>query len=168
MVTRTKFTLPRYIASLGLFFIICLLITSYYLEYIVKLSPCPLCLVQRGVIVLIGLILLMQIIHNPAKRKTALIYGLLTTFFSMVGALVASRQIWLQHLPKDQVPPCGADLYTLMKIAPLKKVLGVLFSGSGDCAKLHLVFGLPLSQWSLISFLLLFICSIFIIIKSRR
>ena len=166
---KKKFTLPRYIAALGLVFTILILSISYYLEYYRHLTPCPLCLMQRFTFILISLILLIQIIHNPLKKKTAIIYGALVSFLSILGALIASRQIWLQHLPKDQVPPCGPDIYTLMNYAPLKHILNVLFYGSGDCAKIDWTFlSLPLSQWGLISFLLLLTCSISIIMKSKH
>lgn len=168
MIKKSKFILPRYISTLGLLFSAFLIITSFSLEFFAHLNPCPLCLLQRWLIILIFLIFLTQTIHNPKKRKTVIIYAIINITFSILGGLIASRQIWLQSLPKDKVPPCGPDLYTLLDVAPYQETIRILFQDSGDCAKPSFILGLPLSQWGLISFILLFICSLMIIVKTKK
>jgi disulfide bond formation protein DsbB len=71
------------------------------------------------------------------------------------GVGVAARQVWLQHLPKEQVPPCGPDLFFMMENMPLARTLQLLFRGSGQCAEVDWTFlSLSIAEWSLAWFIL--------------
>ena len=50
------------------------------------------------------------------------------------GAAVAARHIWIQHLPKDQVPACGPGLDFMLQHFPMAEVWQELMHGSGECA----------------------------------
>ena len=45
-----------------------LIATAYYMEYVMYLDPCPLCMVQRYVIILLGVVCLAAFLHNPSRR----------------------------------------------------------------------------------------------------
>src|SRR5947208_3306169 len=91
-----------------LIFLVCavLLGFGYYLEYEKGLDPCPLCMLQRLFFLVIGLGGFIAAIHNPKSPGMIRIYSGFLVLFSMMGAAVAGRQVWLQHLPPDQVPEC--------------------------------------------------------------
>ena len=46
------------------------------------------------------------------------VYGWIAAIAALGGTGTAGRQVWLQHLPKDQVPQCGPDLYYMMDNFP--------------------------------------------------
>ncbi len=119
---------------------------GYYLQYVQGLDPCPLCLVQRGFFYAVLAILLAGALHGRAAR----LYGGLGFLFAAGGAAVASRQVWLQHLPPDKVPQCGPDLYFMLENFPLAQTLKKLITGTGECAAVDWTFlGLSIAEWSL-------------------
>ena len=68
------------------------------------------------------------------------------------GVGVAGRHVWLQNLPPDQVPACGAGYDYIMDTLPFGEALRVIFSGSGECATVDWQFlGLSMPAWVLIS-----------------
>jgi protein dithiol:quinone oxidoreductase len=122
---------------------------GYYLQYVRGLDPCPLCLLQRGFFYGVLLIFLLAAVHGP-KGKGALVYGVLGALVAAGGAAVASRQVWLQHLPADKVPQCGPDLFFMLENFPLSQTLKKLVAGTGECAVVDWTFlGLSIAEWSL-------------------
>jgi disulfide bond formation protein DsbB len=94
-------------------------------------------------------------LHNP-KRLGTKIYAALITLFSLSGVGVASRHIWIQHLPKDEVPACGPGLDYMLENFPFADVLKEVMHGSGECAAkgwTFLTLGIP--EWTLIWYVLL-------------
>src|SRR5210317_305538 len=86
-----------------------LVFAVYYLEGVLYLEPCPLCMVDRAILVLIGLIALIALMHNSSGIMLWMYTGL-GSLFAGLGIAVSARHIWLQGLPPDQVPECGPDL----------------------------------------------------------
>ena len=126
-----------------------LLGAGYFLQYFEAQNPCPLCLVQRGFYYLVLLVFLGAALHGPGRRA-GIAYAGAAFVFAAAGAAVAARQVWLQHLPPDQVPPCGPGLYYMLENLPLARTLEKLFTGSGECAEVHWTFlGLSIADWSL-------------------
>jgi disulfide bond formation protein DsbB len=128
---------------------------ALYLQYVQGEDPCPLCLLQRIVFIALGSVFLLAAIHNP-KRTGAIFYGALLVLFSMAGAAVAGRHVWLQSLPKNMVPECGPGLEFIVSRFPLRKALDMILRGSGECAEKGWTFlGLTIAGWSLVWFVLL-------------
>ena len=138
-------------------FLVCAGLIGYalYLQYYQGQDPCPLCLLQRVVYMALMALFLVAALHGPA-RAGALVYGGLLLVTAAVGTAIASRHVWLQHLPKDRVPECGPGLeYMLRKYSPLKALEKAL-TGSGECAESGWSFlGLTIAGWSLVWFVLL-------------
>ena len=131
-----------------------LLSYAYYLQYFEGQDPCPLCLVQRGLYYAIGLAFLAGAMHGPG-RIGARIYAIAAFLFAAGGIATAARHVWLQHLPPDQVPACGPDLFFMLDNLPLGRTLQLLLRGSGQCAEVHWrLLGLSIAEWSLVWYLL--------------
>jgi disulfide bond formation protein DsbB len=132
-----------------------LLAFGYYLQYFQDQDPCPLCLVQRGFYYAVLATFAIAAIHGPG-RTGRLVYCSAATLFAAGGFGIAARQVWLQHLPPDQVPACGPDLFFMMENFPLSRTLEKLFMGSGQCAEVKWSFlGLSIAEWSLAWFAVL-------------
>ena len=122
---------------------------GFFLQYAKGLEPCPLCLVQRGFFFAAMLVLLAGALHGPRATGTK-VYAGLAFLFAAGGAAVATRQVWLQHLPADKVPQCGPDLYFMLENFPLAQTLKKLITGTGECAAVDWTFlGLSIAEWSL-------------------
>lgn len=140
---------------------------GYYLQYFEGQEPCPLCLVQRGFYLLVLFPFAAAAVHAPG-RGGALAYCGAAATFAVGGFAVAARQVWLQHLPPEQVPPCGPDLYYMLGHFPLARVLEKLFAGSGQCAEVHWRFlGLSIAEWSLGFFLVLALYAVWLAARLR-
>ena len=136
-----------------MFSCIALMVFGLYLEYIQGLDPCPLCVFQRIAYILIGLIALIGATHNP-KDLFLVIYKFLIIITAITGALIAGRQVWLQHLPPELVPECGPGLDYMLNVFPLSDAIKMILSGSGECAEVQWRFiGFSIAEWSLIMFI---------------
>ncbi len=130
-----------------------LLSYAYYLQLVVGLEPCPLCIFQR--IALIGLtVMLVGAAVHGARGTGAKIWALLIGASALAGAAIATRHLWLQNLPPDLVPACGPPLDYLVEVLPPIEVLREVFTGSGECAKVDwTLLGLAMPVWTLLAFI---------------
>lgn len=156
---------PRFGFVLG--FVVCaaLLGFGYYLQYVEMQEPCPLCMLQRFAYMAVGVICLIGVIHGPARTGT-MVYSALVFMCAALGAAVAARQVWLQHLPKHLVPECGPGFDYMIRKFPLGDALARIFRGSGECAETGWTFlGLSIAGWSLLW--LVTLCALAIVIGLR-
>ena len=142
-----------------LVFCLALLGTAYYMEYALGLEPCPMCIIQRIAVALAGLAALIGLIHNQYPK----VYFGLTAFFSAGGAASATRHLYLQSLPADQVPTCGPDLAYLIDKSYFADALSMLFIGDGNCSEvLWSLLGISIPGWVLIC------CTLILLTSSER
>lgn len=141
---------------------------GFFLQYHDGQDPCPLCLVQRAFYFGLLFVFLVAAVHGP-KREGTVFYGIAGFLVAAGGAGVAGRQVWLQHLPPDQVPKCGPDLYYMLDHFPLSKVFTNLFKGSGQCAEVTWRFaGLSIAEWSLLWFSAFALLALWAIFRRAR
>ena len=144
---------------LGFLICVVLLAIAVYFQLVDGLEPCPLCISQRLVILLIGLVFLVGGLHNP-KQTGIKRYALFGTVVALLGASISSRHVWLQHLPPEEVPECGPGLAYMFQYFPLFDTLKLMLSGTGDCAKVDwTMLGFSMPAWTLLAFILLAILS---------
>ncbi|MDA0274799.1 MAG: disulfide bond formation protein B [Proteobacteria bacterium] len=145
-----------------------LLAYGYWLQYFGGQDPCPLCLIQRAFYLLIVIVFAVAAVHGPG-RAGGIAYAAAGGVLALGGLGTAGRQVWLQHLPPEHVPPCGPDLYYMIDHFPLARVFEKLFTGSGECAEVKWRFlGLSIAEWSLAWFLALSLYAIWLGIRARR
>jgi len=136
---------------------------ALWLQYGLHIDPCPLCSLQRMAVVGIGIVFLVAGIHNPG-RLGASIYAGLTVILGLFGAITAMRHVWIQSLPKGEVPECGMGLNYMIETMPLSDVLTKVFTGSGECAEQGWVFlGLAIPAWTLVFFIAMMAAAIVLI-----
>ena len=151
-------------------FLICggLILYALYLQYYEYQDPCPLCLLQRVVYIALMVVFLLGALHGP-RRTGAVVYSTLLVLVSLIGAGIAGRHVWLQHLPKDKVPECGPGLGYILDRFPLVNALEKIFRGSGECAEAGWrLMGLSIAEWSLLWFALLGAYAVFVATAARK
>lgn len=160
------FGAPR--RAFGLICLACVLMLAFglYLQHVVGLEPCPMCIVQRYALVLVALFTgLAGAFRNVGLRVVG---GVLALLAALGGAYTAASQSWLQWYPPEVVS-CGRDLYGMIETFPLKRALPMIFRGGGDCSKIDWsLFGLTLANWSFIAFVVLSLLLITLLLRSRR
>lgn len=129
-----------------------LLAYGYYLQFFQNLEPCPMCIFQRLCFMAVALTAIVAALHDPKRGG---LYGYLAVIgvLSVIGAGIAARQSWLQHLPPELVPECGPGLEFMLEMYPLLETIERALKGTGDCAEVTWRFlGLSIAEWSLTCF----------------
>ena len=141
---------PRWIYGLTAAVAALLLAFGLYLQHVVGLVPCPMCIVQRYAFVLVAL--LAAIAATRTSPRAWVVLGVLIFLLSAFGAFVAARQSYLQWYPPE-VFTCGRDLYGMIESFPLQRVVPMVFKGSGDCTAVDWTFlGGSIANWSFVAF----------------
>jgi len=154
----------------SIIFVICASLLGFglYLEHVVGLEPCPLCVFQRIAYILVALIALIAAIHNPQKLFEKIYTGLMFVA-SLCGAGIAGRQVWLQHLPEDKIPECGPGLEYMLDVFPLADALKMILSGSGECAEVQWTFlSFSIAEWSILCFVGLTVVSLIMFFRQEN
>jgi disulfide bond formation protein DsbB len=124
---------------------------ALYLQHVVGLEPCPMCIVQRYAMTVLALIAVIgSVVTHKRAGQVLVAVGVLTAGF---GAFVAARQSWLQWYPPNIVS-CGRDFYGMIEAFPLQRTIPLIFRGSGDCTKIDWTFlGGSIANWTFVVFL---------------
>jgi disulfide bond formation protein DsbB len=128
---------------------------ALYVQHGLGLEPCPLCILQRVAVIVLGVLFLLAAVQNPGPTGRR-IYALLLVLGALSGAGVAARHIWLQSLPPDKVPACGPGFDYIIESFPLRDALQMVLSGSGECARITWsLLGVSMPGWVMVALLAL-------------
>ena len=156
---------PRRVFALISLGCVALLAFGLYLQHVVGLEPCPMCIVQRYAMVLVALAA--GFAATRSGRGTLLTSSLLLVLISGLGAFVAARQSWLQWYPPE-VLSCGRDLYGMIENFPLQRVVPMIFKGSGDCSAVDWTFlGGSIANWSFLCFCAIALISLLLALGAK-
>lgn len=120
------------------------------LQNLVRLAPCPLCIFQRVLYIVIGLVALLGAVA-PAGR---LLWGALIGLTATGGVAVAGYQTWMQAFPHLATECSYSDPNAIERLV---EWLGMQwpswFLATGFCSGRDWEFlGLSLANWSLLTF----------------
>jgi disulfide bond formation protein DsbB len=160
-----KFSQRQLLAAIALA-CVTLLAFGLYLQHVVGLEPCPMCIVQRYVMVLIAV---GAALAAASGRAMAWLVGCVwVVIAALAGAGVAARQSWLQWHPPE-VQTCGLDFYGMVEEFPLKRALPMIFRGGGDCTQVDWTFlGGSIANWAFVAFVCMAILAVWSLFASRR
>ena len=131
---------------------------SIYAQFVLKMNPCPLCIVQRSVLVLICICsLLFSII--PINSFFNKLFSLILILLNLFNIKVAYHHVWLINLPPNQQPKsCGMPIAFMFKKLSTFDFLHKILQGDAECARV---------KWRVMGFLapqLIIFLSVFFII----
>ncbi len=155
--------------TLALIFVACAAMMAFgmYLQHVVGLEPCPMCIVQRYCLIVVGVFALLGSL-KPSTAGWWKSFGGLALLFSAFGAFTAARQSWLQWNPPE-FATCGRDFYGMIENYPISRSLPMIFRGSGDCTAIDWTFlGLSIANWSFIAFAGFSIVLLLALFKAKR
>ncbi len=141
---------------------------AIYLQETYGLDPCPLCVIQRVVFLIAGLVCLCAATQNPHQTgQKAYAYILLVV--AIIGLLVAGRQLWIQYMPHEAAVSCGAGIGYLFQNLSTGEALKIIFQGTGECQTTGPRFAfLTITEWSFILFLFYAIVAVLQIKRARK
>ncbi len=141
---------PRRVLVILLTVCMGLLAFGLYLQHVVGLVPCPMCIVQRYALFLVALVA--GLAGASGKKSIHLGASIVLILLAGFGAFVAARQSWLQWYPPE-VATCGRDFYGMIEGFPLQRAIPMIFKGGGDCSAVDWTFlGGTIANWSFLCF----------------
>lgn len=141
---------------------------TFYLQKFDGFIPCPLCILQRITLISLCILFLLAWILGT-KKIVSLFFSLLASLISLVGILLSGRQVWLQHMPKDQNADCGVSLQYLIHALPFDQVIAKILHGTAECSEKGWEFlRLSLAEWSLIWFVIFFLLCVIQLTRAVR
>lgn len=129
-----------------------LVVTSLILTVWLDLHPCPLCIFQRLLWIILAILALV------AALSPMLLIGYLARGLAMLvatgGALIAGYQVWLQAQPVASLGCVGGPLKPVETLVFwLGERVPALFLATGLCGDVELmILGSSLAGWSLVCF----------------
>ncbi len=128
---------------------IAMLGVGLYLQLVLDMLPCPLCIMQRYAFMKVALLSLIAL-ARPVKGMR--IVAGLGSLAALGGAGIARRHLWVKAHPTVS---CGIDpLETLLNKLPFANWYPPLFQADGLCTtEYDPILGLSIPQWALVWFL---------------
>jgi len=120
------------------------------LQTLLHLAPCPLCIFQRLLYIVIGIVGLFGFVWPAGRMLSAVLAGGL----GLLGFGVAGYQTWMQAFP-DLAPECGfTDPNAIERLVDwLGMEWPSMFLATGFCTSRDWVFlGLSMANWSVLIF----------------
>lgn len=126
-----------------------LLAVALYLQHVMNMLPCPLCVLQRYAFAAVAIICLVAAGRRSAGAQRT---GTgLAAVAALAGLGVAGYHLWIKANPTIS---CGIDpLETSLNTIPTARLLPFLFQADGLCTTEYApILGLSIPQWSFIWF----------------
>jgi disulfide bond formation protein DsbB len=127
---------------------------ALYLQYFKGEDPCPLCIIQRYLYLLMAIFAFLGALGRGWRGVA--VYETLAAISAFGGMVAAGRHVYLQANPGFS---CGFDaLQPLVDALPPARWLPQVFKVAGLCETPYPpLLGLSLPEWSLVGFVLAFI-----------
>ncbi|MFD1383306.1 disulfide bond formation protein B [Rhodanobacter aciditrophus] len=143
-----------------------LLGVAFYMEYQMGLEPCPLCMFQRIMFFMIGVFALISAVRGKISWHRKMAWPII--LFSVLGAALAVRHLYLQNLPADELPACLPGLSYMFEVFPWQEILQAMIMGTGECGDVVWTFlGLSIPGWTLVAFVAMGAVNLGIALKAK-
>jgi disulfide bond formation protein DsbB len=145
----------RWLNAAGVGIVVALMGYALYAEHIQGLEACPLCILQRMAMIVLGLVFTVAALHAP-RGLGARAYAVLGVLVALVGMGISGWHVRLQNLPPAEVPACGPGYDYIMSTFGWLEGLSMIFTASGECAEVNWAFlGLSMPAWVFLWFIAL-------------
>jgi len=127
---------------------IILLAVALYLQHVMNMLPCPLCVIQRYAFAVVAIVCLIAARLGGNGQRTG---AGLAALAALAGLGTAGWHLWIKAHPAVS---CGIDpLETSLNTIPTARLLPFLFQADGLCTTEYApILGLSIPQWSFIWF----------------
>ncbi|MFN3376537.1 MAG: disulfide bond formation protein B [Burkholderiaceae bacterium] len=157
---------PRRVLALISAACVAMLAFGMYLQHVVGLDPCPMCIVQRYALIGVAVFAALGSLRN--SRGWWMGWAMAGVAAAGFGAFVAARQSWLQWYPPEIVT-CGRDFYGMIENYPISRAVPMIFRGSGDCTKIDWTFlGGSIANWSFLAFVAFGLVMLVMLVRGLR
>ncbi|MGF6271970.1 disulfide bond formation protein DsbB [Massilia sp. UYP11] len=139
-----------------------LIAVALYLQHIMEMRPCPLCVIQRYLFLAVGVFALVAAISGKVRAGATL--ALLAAFG---GLYTVGKHLYVIANPGFS---CGIDpMETLLNKIPTAEYLPWLFRADGLCeGATDAILGLSIPQWSAVWFVVLTVLLGWVLLRDLR
>ena len=143
---------------------IAMLGVGLYLQLVLDMLPCPLCILQRYAFAATALVCLITLFLPGALLRAG---AALASLASVTGAGIAIRHLWVKAHPTIS---CGIDpLETSLNKIFIANWFPALFQADGLCTtEYDPILGLSIPQWALVWFVIFAVLLGLIALRYRR
>jgi disulfide bond formation protein DsbB len=128
---------------------------AFYVQFHLRIQPCPFCIFQRIAFAALGLAFLAGGLAAPRSQGARKAWSLLALVPALVGIGYAGRHSWVQLYPPE-MPSCGPGLNFMLERNSWLGVARKVLMADGDCSNINWQFlGLSMPMWCLLWFLAL-------------
>ena len=125
---------------------------SFYVQHVLGVEPCPLCIIQRFTYLALAIVFLGAALLSSQVALQRGLFGL-AAVLTLGGLGVAGYQTYLQLSPPAMTGTCSASLSYMLETLSFTDVLARLLNAKGDCSDTSFkILGLTLAQASLLIF----------------
>lgn len=138
-------------------------VALFYFENYLLLEPCPYCMLQRGIILLLALLLLVNslLLWGDRGAFAARLFPLLIAIVVGFGLFVSGKHSWLQLKPGPNLGYCEQTTLAITEVFDYQ-IIKDLLSVEGDCSVIDWSFlGLSIPMWTFLLFLFLGVAGIY-------
>ncbi len=143
---------------------IAMLAVGLYLQLVLDMLPCPLCILQRYAFAAVALVCLASVVLPSVATR---IGAALACVASLTGAGIAIHHLWVKAHPEIS---CGIDpLETALNKVVIADWLPALFQADGLCTtEYDPILGLSIPQWALVWFTVFALVTGAVALRKRR
>ena len=143
---------------------VAMLAVGLYLQLVLEMLPCPLCILQRYAFAATAVICAITLLLPDALLRAG---AALASLASVTGAGIAIRHLWIKAHPTIS---CGIDpLETSLNNVFFANWFPALFQADGLCTtEYDPILGLSIPQWALVWFALFAVTLAVIALRYRR
>jgi disulfide bond formation protein DsbB len=125
---------------------------SFYVQHVLGIEPCPLCIIQRFTYLTLAVVFLVTaLVQSGGSLQRGLLW--FAALLTLGGLGVAGYQTNLQLQPHSLAATCSASLSYMLETLSITDVLAQLLNAKGDCSDTSFkILGLTLAQASLLIF----------------
>jgi protein dithiol:quinone oxidoreductase len=136
-----------------------LLSFGLYMQHVLDMQPCPLCVLQRYAFAAIAIFCLIGAVVNTPRAA-----GGLALLSALTGGGIAGYHLWVQAHPAVS---CGIDpLETSLNTILTARLMPFLFKADGFCTTPYPpLLGLSTPQWAMVWFVLFALTLLWIVLR---
>lgn len=143
---------------------------AYGLQYFKNFEPCSLCLLERWLIMTLMFSFTAQLVLLKFRAGLAAFFKYFGTGVNLLGLSLSMWHLWVQSQASGQTEhlSCIAPFDVLFRNRGLWKAIQLVIGNPLDCSEnTSLFLGIPLSVWSLLSFLSLLLVNVQALRKAK-
>jgi protein dithiol:quinone oxidoreductase len=137
-------------------FLVCVGMLGFalYHQFYQWLMPCLLCVYERMIVIVLGLLSLLAVIWQPATRRGVLIFSGFYALIALWGAGITVWHLLIQFGPKESAVSCASSLPFPIDLNALPSWISAVIRPVGDCSVVDFtLFGMSMPFWLLITFI---------------